>query len=563
MMMRPRREGQPPQLSQCEEQHQQQPKQRRSRFGFVFLNRTCCRRCRRCSTTIASSGCFLFVVVVVVVVVFTALLLGAALPHSSSVALLQLEDAFRSTSTATLLRKTISSQNNVSHPNSVPVSPPFKLMEQLEREQRQQQQLLLLRQHKQPSNNISDGNKNNTKPYAYVFVVSRCGGSRGKDKNNDDDDESNSYRSYLYGVYVAVYSLRKLGSSKADFVLFYRMSSSPSSSYGDEDEDDDLPPDEKLALRKLGILAVKLPNRKESYYNIQMTKFRALALVQYRRVMYLDSDVLPLSNLDALFEASDPDADDNTIVASAKGKEQQQGQQQQVHETLVLRGGHEPALGCLFMVSPRPGDLERVDALIRKKEQQLDKFDPKIGWNIESETNDDTGIDQFEWEGKNGLVGKDWNFIAASGDQGLLWYWATFVVNHVSVMDFGKIHNYQFSSTSKQKLKLERTVNNPIPKYRHSYPDYDSRYFVHFHGKFKGPSTLGCDLSMMFMADEKRGEEGKPVDPLDHWCRTLKSLSDEHQLGIDMKGIEQHPAAANKARKLDQEQGSFTSLVDW
>jgi alpha-N-acetylglucosamine transferase len=63
-------------------------------------------------------------------------------------------------------------------------------------------------------------------------------------------------------------------------------------------------------IRLLAAMQVKVKyipkSRDENFYRVMLDKFRILALNEYRRVLFLDGDVVPLVNLNYLFELSDP-----------------------------------------------------------------------------------------------------------------------------------------------------------------------------------------------------------------------------------------------------------------
>ena len=76
-------------------------------------------------------------------------------------------------------------------------------------------------------------------------------------------------------------------------------------------------PDSKLDvlptedLRLLGALAFKIKYfdkpKHESFSQLVFDEFFILSMIDYKRIMYLDSDTMPLINLDYLFYLSDPD----------------------------------------------------------------------------------------------------------------------------------------------------------------------------------------------------------------------------------------------------------------
>jgi len=384
--------------------------------------------------------------------------------------------------------------------------------------------------------------------YAYVFVLG------GVDRDNP------KYRMYLYGVYVTAYLLRKHG-SKADFVLFYRMLHG--SPHGD------LPAGELSALRKMNIISRKLPKAVEDFYNIQLTKFRALVLTQYRRIMYLDSDFVPLGNADYIFEQSDEGVTSKPLLK----------------ENLVVLGTKAPSNGGMFMLAPRPGDLELVNGVIKAKE---DKTMNGIAWDNTTGWGEEMGF----WNGTK-LNGTGWSFMAAEGDQGtaqegacnlmvynlnwftnvlrilyltgLLWYWVAFIKKAVSVVvPCDTIENWAaVPGVNGGRFGLQEVLHEPFGK-PESEPFNWTKCktkplsdFFHFMGNVKGPAKHGCRLTKYSSSMNKSATN--------HWCYALKELSDEYRLGIDVMSLQStngtihHPAI-----KRNFEQGAYrTNLLDW
>lgn len=122
--------------------------------------------------------------------------------------------------------------------------------------------------------------------YAYSFVIGGC------------NPNKPAYKGFLYNILVATRLLREVGST-ADVVAFFQLSY--------EYQDSTVLPDEDVrALEGLGIRILYIPQSPhESFYETVLNKFRILELTEYRRVLLMDGDVMPVSNLDYLFELSD------------------------------------------------------------------------------------------------------------------------------------------------------------------------------------------------------------------------------------------------------------------
>lgn len=139
---------------------------------------------------------------------------------------------------------------------------------------------------------------NATSSYAYAFVM---GGV------NEEDEK---YLGMLYNVLIAAYILEKEGST-ADIVLYVQMSANSPSN--------ELPSSNTRLLNEVGVRVRYLPKPKvENFHQIIMQKLVVLDLVEYRRVLFLDTDVMPFCNLDYVFHLSDgpnPILKKNLIIA--------------------------------------------------------------------------------------------------------------------------------------------------------------------------------------------------------------------------------------------------------
>jgi hypothetical protein len=207
---------------------------------------------------------------------------------------------------------------------------------------------------------------NKTKRNAYSFQLAAC----------DPDQKHPAYHFFLAGIYIAIHSLQQSG-SKADFFVWIEMI------YGSNHTK--LPPNEERVLAELGAQIRYLPTRPEqSFYRTQLQKFRILGLVQYQHVWHLDADILPLSNLDFMFDLMDRGILRKNVCFFTT-------------RTVPMNGG-------TFILSPFPGALREIDDIIQKKEHSV--------WN---ET-----------------IG----FYAADGDQGLLPYWTKYHQKDVSIIRF-------------------------------------------------------------------------------------------------------------------------------
>jgi hypothetical protein len=333
-------------------------------------------------------------------------------------------------------------------------------------------------------------------PYAYAFVVGGC---------NPQDP---TYTGYLYNILIAARVLRKRG-SQADIVAFIQIAyKSP---------DDKLPEAHANMLQKLDVrIRYIAKSATESFYEAQLEKFRILDMVEYRRVLFLDADVLPVGNMDYLFELSDGD---NPIL----------------RENLVIAGPFEPANGGIFMLKPGAGEFEELNSIVRKREirdKHLEgrKFDIVEGWGHPIKSPD-------YWQTTKISPRTNWTFNAAQADQGLLYHWVKYVKKSVSLVRSNIIENWSVDSNGTLRITATHddpfvNVSRPTKVFHHEcmrwchngcYAPY--RDWVHFTGKKKPWLSDKPPLNLT-------AETGLTTRRM-FWWYTLKQLNDEAKLGLD------------------------------
>lgn len=156
-------------------------------------------------------------------------------------------------------------------------------------------------------------NDNNDKPFrkwAYAFVVGGALHPRAE------------YRGFLYSVVVAAKQLRDAG-SVADVVVLVQLSYATGETK--------LPPEQEQLLQSQKVKIHYIPKFAapvhEKFYALMMEKFRILSLTEYSRVIFLDSDVMPVCSLDHIFDLSEP----------------KDGQTPQLKENVILAQKVEPS----------------------------------------------------------------------------------------------------------------------------------------------------------------------------------------------------------------------------
>lgn len=246
-------------------------------------------------------------------------------------------------------------------------------------------------------------------PYAYAFIVGSV------------HDTNIAYKGFLWNVLLAVQMLRRLGST-ADFVVYWQLAP-------------DAPPplmgnttfDELRYLQALGVHTYQLdqPTTRATFSDLMFDKFQVLKLTHYRRVLYLDADVLPIGNLDYLFHLSDPEHTSTPTL---------------LQPYIMQATGREPANGGVFMVRPFPdawSDLQSIIARQKEEGKRLPypSFHKYRGWGHHFNQAGDC------WHAVNGN-GTHWKFHGGFADQGLLFYLLKYQWQQVSAVVGSKIMNW-------------------------------------------------------------------------------------------------------------------------
>lgn len=215
---------------------------------------------------------------------------------------------------------------------------------------------------------VGDGNTTTNHKFAYAFLIAGCNPS-----------EPN-YRGYIYNVAIAKELLSKDFGSTNDVIVMIRMHLD--SNY------DTLPAEDENILSKVGVIVKYLPKptKVDNFHTAMMDKFRILQFTEYTRVLYLDGDVMPLNNLDYIFELSTSSTSSNGYM---------------LEENLGIAYNNEPVSGGFFMLTPKEGDYERIRKIIETHETRGSAFNQTIGWGQEM-------IE--EWESVYGPKGTKWDF---------------------------------------------------------------------------------------------------------------------------------------------------------
>jgi hypothetical protein len=329
--------------------------------------------------------------------------------------------------------------------------------------------------------------------FVYAFLISGC------------DPAENNYRGFLYNVLVATTILSEEGST-ADVVVYIQMKQSSSV--------DQLPEYDVNALEALSIQVIYIPKaRVDSFYSTVLEKLRVLSLTDYDRVLFLDGDVMPIGNLDYLFDLSQTGVLKENVISSASA--------------------NDPCNAGFFMLKPEVGGWEKVLEIVRQRELSLKnathlniRWDEVQGWGHPI-------LPPDSWIGKGGQPSYNWTFSFAYSDQGLLYYYTKYIKRNFSIM-YGdtRVENWVDNGenfSAPLLVELEATINTPFANYsRPRIKDGPAcRWwkcdYAHFAGTTK-PWLTGPPKDLQ-NATETNAEY--------MWWLTLQKLNSQLSLGLN------------------------------
>jgi hypothetical protein len=264
-----------------------------------------------------------------------------------------------------------------------------------------------------------DRNLPSHRSWAYVFLVADC------------DPKQPSYRGSLYNILASTYLLKfnddddddtpskNTSNSKADVVVLIQMAATSQSNR--------LPSTEEALLERMHIQVKYLPKplSTPTFYELVLTKFRVLEMVDYSRVLFLDGDVLPLCNLDYLLQLSEEGI---------------------LQETVLHAMYEDPVNAGLWVVAPSHESYLQVQGLIEQHKEQ--EWDPNVGWGDGRHNHQHhPSVVDDSYRLWNMQQGSGWKFYCADSDQGLLLYWSKLIRQQVSIIVGPTVEQYDGSTT--------------------------------------------------------------------------------------------------------------------
>lgn len=263
-------------------------------------------------------------------------------------------------------------------------------------------------------------------PYAYAWVVGSI------------HEDNHAYRGFLYNILVSAKVLREKGST-ADFVFWAQFS--PDSKLKGR-----LPEEDERLLKELGVeIRILKDVEHESFAQLVYEKFKVLTMTEYKRVIFLDADIMPRTHLDYLFHLSVGDGTSPPLL----------------RPNLILATRGEPCNTALFMIEPRDDGWKLLQDTIHRQHIEGAKlpyphFDKTNGWGYNFMENNDP------WESVNVKSGWKWSYHASHSDQGLMYYYAKFGMKNTSIMIGDVLQNFVPGTDGKHKKDFEGDFQKTI-----------------------------------------------------------------------------------------------------
>jgi len=353
-------------------------------------------------------------------------------------------------------------------------------------------------------------------PYSYAWVL----GAIHEDKW--------AYKGFLWDIIISANLLRKQGST-ADFWVFVRLSP--------ESKLDDLPSEDRRLLEAVGVnIKVLDKPEKESFAQLVFDKFLTINMTDYKRVMFLDGDLIPLLNLDYIFHLSDPDhADTPTLIKP----------------NLITASLSEPCNTGMFMVEPSVESFAKYnDAVLKRRESAktlpYPYFDYLEGWGRNFKNHNEN------WRSVK-TKSNGWHFHASHSDQGLMLYWSKYLVQEVTIVISDIVENWKpgldgdpvresevkglFAPYQGKPLVHQWSCEKPYDERKGGETRNDWRCFppinsvAHFMGKTKPwkQKLRGGDFANL-LDYSYRQRAAKNL-----WFLELQEINTKYQMGIDLE----------------------------
>lgn len=307
--------------------------------------------------------------------------------------------------------------------------------------------------------------------------------------------DPHSYLGYLLNLAVMVYMLETLGSTM-DIVLLVRLKHAV--------KEKTLPEAQVRFFDKLQVRIEYLPQQEDDEWNsYMMEKFNILKFHEYKRILFLDADVMPLCNLDHHFRMS--------IEREVFGP------------NLVFAYRNEPAQGGFFMLSPGKSDWDTYLKVPPYTNETVGFGQPLL-----------TNTTTHYAEGTTSNF-TSWNWHGAGQDQGMLYHWVRFVKKNVTIVNKSRVQKWVNGKLVEELHDFNITCPNLLldveRPFRMSYtPVYTD--FYHFTGMKKPWMNANwTELSEWTMMHNNNETTTTIRNPFLLWGVSLRAAWKRYDLG--------------------------------
>jgi hypothetical protein len=259
-------------------------------------------------------------------------------------------------------------------------------------------------------------------------------------------------------------------------------------------------------------------------------KFYILNMTEYKRVMFLDADTIPLTNLDYYFHLSDPEYKDVPTL---------------LKPFFLFATRNEPTNGGMFIAEPSKHIYEQYKEAVRIQHEKAKTlpyphFDKQEGWGYSFTQNHD------RWRAIL-KRGNRWAWYGAHVDQGLMYYVAKYLSKEVSIAIGAVVENWKGVDGQIKPEKESETVGM-LEKYQPELLAYQYRCDQDGNHDFKWTCNPPYNSFAHFVGSHKPWQEkfslkwiNKSVNTSTRkaatilWFKELITLNDEHGMGIDLE----------------------------
>ena len=362
---------------------------------------------------------------------------------------------------------------------------------------------------------------NGTSPYAYVFV---SGGAQ--------PEEPSTYHGYLYNILIAATILRELGST-SDIVAYFQLSVRTNAT--------SLPSNEVAWLKSAGVKIRYLPkDHDENMIRLIMRKYEILKMTEYRRVFLLDSDALPLSNLDYLFHLSD-------------------GPNPRIKPNIIVASTNVPFCAGFFMVAPYKGAWERAEEIVLA--QRVDAFKKGILFDYYQGFGQPIVAPDY-WSNKFGRKSENWTWYGVNMDMGFGYHWAKYERKAATILMHEHAENWGPGPNGTVQLEGNVDIRQHIKPIIHD--GFACRKYrcdiAHFDGGDK-PWTKGPPAA--FQTKEEGMQSSHHL-----WFHYLNKLNDRLYMGLNFSDWVKWPhrplgfAVGHALRNINREAAIQAGIIN-